>query len=59
MELIKAIGMNKPLIGHLELTYKCTYKCGFFYNSKISKKEMCTEELLDIIDQFCEEGYFF
>jgi pyrroloquinoline quinone biosynthesis protein E len=48
-----------PLIGHFELTHNCSFKCEFCYNHIKEKPELCTEDVLKIIDQVAELGCLY
>ena len=45
-----------PLMGHIELTHKCSFKCEFCYNHIKATPELSTSEVLEIIDQVVEHG---
>lgn len=45
-----------PLIGNLEITYKCPYSCGYCYNNRTSQKELTTEQIIHLIDEVFDAG---
>ena len=54
--------MNKrsaPLIGQLEITYKCNFRCPICYNSKVKRQELSTSQFKKLIDDFAAEGCFY
>ncbi len=57
-ELHKRLPQNKPLYGHIDLTYRCNYNCIHCYCKGLEdkEKELTTDEWKNIIDQIQQEG---
>jgi len=53
-------GKPFPLIGNLEITKKCQLNCKICYNERNDfKKEMTTDDIIQIIDQLRERGCMY
>jgi len=48
-----------PLIGNLELTRNCPFRCVMCYNERKSKPELTTNEILNIITQLANAGCMY
>ncbi len=58
----KAYAKRIPLIGGLEITYRCNLTCLHCYQKSLScdrKKEIAFEKICDILDQISVEGCLF
>ena len=45
-----------PVIGNFELTRRCPLNCVICYNERKQKRELTTEEILNILNQIADAG---
>lgn len=48
-----------PLVGHIEITRKCNFRCPICYNDVQDRQEMSTSEILNVIDDITHEGCLY
>ena len=59
-KLRELVAKNKiPLMGHLDLTYKCNLNCKHCYLSPEKKEELSTSEVKNILDQIAKAGTLY
>lgn len=59
IDLHKSDNERTPVIGHFEITRRCSYHCGFCYNHIEDKEELCTEKIIELVHSFKEAGCFY
>lgn len=58
MDISKVLCGNSriPIIGNFELTRKCPLNCVICYNERKQKRELSTNEILNLLDQIADAG---